>query len=320
MNRLRALVGLALLLPGLAGSVETVNGIRAIVADAVITHHEVESFAAQPLEQLRRQYRDKPEEFFARRGETLRNALDQLVQRQLILADFKTAGYNLPESLIQDEIERVIRERFQTRSALVKTLQAEGTTLEEYRRQVREQFIIRALSHKYVASELIISPYKIETYYQNHRDRFKVDEQVKLRMIVLDQTTAASAEGRRRLAQDLLAQIRQGADFADLARTYSAGSQRREGGLWGWVERSVLNPTLAEVAFALSPGQVSEVIETPDACFLMLVEDKRPAQYKALSDVRDEIERTLLLEEQARLRKQWMDRLRAKTFVKEVLP
>ena len=90
---------------------------------------------------------------------------------------------------------------------------------------------------------------------------------------------------------------------------------RSQGGDKGWIERSVLRKELADTAFALQPGQVSDVIETPDTCYLMLVEETRPAHVKPLTEVRDGIEKNLRAQEQARLEKQWIDRLKSKTFI-----
>ena len=74
---------------------------------------------------------------------------------------------------------------------------------------------------------------------------------------------------------------------------------------------------LADVAFQLKPGQRSGVIETPNAFYIMLVEDRHAAHVKDLSDVRDEIEKILLEKEHERLQKQWIEKLRKKTFVRE---
>jgi parvulin-like peptidyl-prolyl isomerase len=78
----------------------------------------------------------------------------------------------------------------------------------------------------------------------------------------------------------------------------------------------VLRQELAEVAFALKPGQVSDVIETPEACYLMLVEQTRPAHVRPLTEVRDDIDKTLRTQEQARLQKQWIESLKKKTFIR----
>jgi parvulin-like peptidyl-prolyl isomerase len=100
-----------------------------------------------------------------------------------------------------------------------------------------------------------------------------------------------------------------------MASVNSEGSQQKQGGDWGWVERSVLRKELADVAFALKPGQVSDVIETPEACYLMLVEQKRPEHVKPLNEVRDEIEATLRAQQQKQLEEQWINRLKQKTFI-----
>ena len=143
-----------------------------------------------------------------------------------------------------------------------------------------------------------------------------MEDQVKLRMIALDSTVADTPEGRRKLAREILGKIKEGASFSEMATVYSTGSQRSQGGDWGWVERSVLRKELAEVAFMLKPGTVSDVIETAGECYLILVEENRMTHIRPLSELRDEIEKTLLIQERSRLQKQWIDRLKAKTFVR----
>jgi parvulin-like peptidyl-prolyl isomerase len=82
------------------------------------------------------------------------------------------------------------------------------------------------------------------------------------------------------------------------------------------VTRKTLREDLAEVAFALKPGQPSSVIERPEGAYLMLVEEAKPAHTRPLSEVRDEIEGTLKLQEQQRARKRWIERLKSKSFVR----
>ena len=73
---------------------------------------------------------------------------------------------------------------------------------------------------------------------------------------------------------------------------------------------------MAEAAFALKAGQRSGVIETDEACYLMLVEDKRPERFKPLTEMREQIERDLRAQEQTRLQTLWVERLKKKTFVR----
>jgi parvulin-like peptidyl-prolyl isomerase len=85
----------------------------------------------------------------------------------------------------------------------------------------------------------------------------------------------------RKLADEILAKIEQGAPFKEMAAVYSDGSQRVEAGDWGWIEPSKLNEELAQVAVLLAPGERSGVIELSNGCYLMLVEEFREAHVRS---------------------------------------
>lgn len=295
---------------------QSVNGIKAVVHDSVVTFHQVQEATLPYMDILQREHRGQPDLLQRRFLDAANTNLERLIERELVLHDFDTAGYQMPESIIDEEVQDRIRSRYGDRAKLTKTLQAEGITYEKFRRQMRDNFIEQALRSKNVSSEVMISPHKIEVYYAAHQDDFQVEEQVKLRMIVLTRNAESGDDQTKALAQEILAKIKEGASFTEMATIYSQGSQRTEGGDWGWVERSVLRKELAEPAFTLPVGQPSDVIETPQADYLMLVEEKRPVHVRPLNEVRDEIERVLLGVERERLQKKYFDKLRQKTFVR----
>ncbi len=233
----------------------------------------------------------------------------------MILRSFDVEGYQLPESVVDQLVQDRIRDRFGDRVTFIKTLQAQGMTVEQFRKDVRNQYIIQALRQKNISSEIVVSPYKVETYYLAHTNEFQMEDEVKLRMIVLNKTSADDTNTLHR-AGEVLSEIKNGAAFSEMASIYSDGSQKSQGGDWGWVERSVLRKDLAEAAFALKPGQMSGAIDTPTAVYLMLVEQTRPAHVKTLDDVREDIEKTLRTQQQAQLEKNWIDGLKKKTFIR----
>jgi peptidyl-prolyl cis-trans isomerase SurA len=294
---------------------ELADGVKAIVNDTVITYAQVEDYAAPEIESLRRQYSDQPDTFQQKLTGTLNDALEQLIERQLILRDFDVEGYKLPDSVVDGLVQDRIREQFGDRVTLMKTLQARNETLEKFREDIRDQYIVQQLRYKNISQEIVISPYKVENYYLAHQQDFKVEDEVKLRMIVLNKTSDADTNTLR-MADEILADIKGGASFDQMASVYSQGSQKNQSGDWGWVERSVLRKELADVAFTLKAGQTSGVIETPEACYLMLVEQTRPTHVKPLGEIRDEIETTLRAQEQAAVEKQWIESLKKKTFIR----
>jgi peptidyl-prolyl cis-trans isomerase SurA len=307
-----------------AGKVQAdrADDIQVIVHDSIVTYQQVFNEALPAAEELRRQYRNDPEGYKKRIDQLFEETTDGLIERQLVLHDFELAGYKVPESVIEDYVQAQIRERFGDRATLTKTLQAEGTTYERFRKQTRDRFIIQQMHYIHVSDALVISPHKIEMYYLQHTNDFKVAEQVKLRMIVLTNAPDSDTSETRKLAEEILSRINEGAKFSEMASIYSQGTQRSQGGDWGWVQKynrdgaPVLRKELFDVAFALKPGGKSGVIETPEAFYLMMVDDVRPGHIVPLSEVRGKIEDVLLTEERNRLQKQWIERLKKKTFVR----
>jgi len=301
---------------------EMADAVQAIVNDTIITRQQVYDFIAPALETLQQQYAGQPDLFQQKFNVTFNDGLEQLVERQLILHDFDVEGYKLPDSVVDELVQERIRERFAgDRVTFMKTLQAQGETVEQFRKEIRDQYIVSALRNKNISQEIVISPYKVESYYLAHQDDFKVEDEIKLRMIVLNKTSADDTNTLK-LANEIRTQIKEGADFKQMASVYSQGSQQHQQGDWGWIERSVLRPELAAAAATLKTGEVSDVVETPGTTetpgtyYIMLVEDRHPAHVKPLNDVRDDIEKTLRTQEQARIEKQWIDALKEKTFIR----
>jgi parvulin-like peptidyl-prolyl isomerase len=313
----RIILLLVVLLVGSSLRADLIDGINVIVNDTVITYQEVENGIAPLVETLANQY-SRDRKIFEQELHKLRaRQVEDLVARQLILHDFKTAGYNLPESVVDDLVNDQIRQRFGNRATLTKTLQAQGVTYETFRKREREDYIIAALTKKNISAEkILISPHKIEAYYREHEKDFKLDDQIKLRMIVINQPPNGAPGTARKLAQEILDKIKAGASFAEMASVYSDGPQRAQGGDRGWVDRNHFRKELSDVAFSLKAGEHSGIVEVADACYLLKVEDAHLAHVKPLPDVRDEIEGILKTEERSRLQKKWLDRLKQKSFVR----
>lgn len=362
------ILGLAGTVAASAADFELSNGIAAIADSTVITVQDVRQASAETVDLYRRTYFGNREVFEQKRIGALTEALEALIDRQLVLHDFDTLGGIIQESYIDDLIREKIRDQFGDRVTFAKTLQAQGITKEVYRQREREKIITSIMERKNVREALLISPAKIERYYQTNLTQFKLGDQVKLRAIVFNRPQSADADEVRKLALAVKAKIDGGAAFAEMASTYSEGAERRQGGAWGWKQDSQLRRGLWEVASALSTGVCSRVISmssipaegtywvgqfddkgeflsarrfnerdkdafveevtqrseqaaklkvpSPQVFYLMSAEDKQVARTRTLVEVRDEIERELLLQERARLQKKWIERLRTKSFVR----
>lgn len=138
-----------------------------------------------------------------------------------------------------------------------------------------------------------ISDADVQAYYNQHQSQFQVKEQVKVRHILIavpagaDSKTDSAAKAK---ADDLLKQIKGGANFADLAGKNSDDpGSKTQGGELGWLDRGRTVPEFDKVAFSLAPGQTSDVIKTQFGYHILQVEDKKTAHLRPLSEVKAEI-------------------------------
>ncbi len=320
---LAACAGLA----GLEGTrAQPVDGVAAIVNDRVITFSEVKK-EVEPAEKLLRESYSG-QELVDKVKQARLGALKTLIERELIVQDFNKQGFFIPDSYIEDRVKDVVKERFDgDRTVFIKTLLANGLSLDQYKQELKRQTIVQAMRSKNVSSAVVVSPYRIEQYYQENIQRFMQPEQVHVRLIFLKKAilpqTRKKADGsdetfdpQAELMKDITYKLDTGADFGELARSYSEGPKRDEGGDLGWVSKETLRGELAPLAFQLRPGQRSAMVTTDDGYYVLKVEDVRKPAVQPLSEVRDDIEKNLIQEERQRLQQEWLDSLRAKAFIK----
>ncbi|MCX7826945.1 MAG: peptidyl-prolyl cis-trans isomerase [Verrucomicrobiae bacterium] len=308
----------ALVLFASSGAVaDTVDGIAAVVNDRLITFSDVRELATPAIQNAYRLYTGEERDRKVQQAGV--DALNTLVERALILQEYKEKGYHIPDHVFEGRVREIIEEQYGgDKNALIRTLQARGLTFDQWKEKfVREPFIVQALRQKEVSADVVISPAAIEQYYNENKAKFSLPYQVRLRMIVIKKEAGVNPNEARELAQNLWEKLEAGADFAALANVYSSSGQKNLGGDWGWVDKeSGLRKELADVAFALQAGQHSKVIETEDGCYIVQVDEVRPARARTLAEVRGEIEKTLAQEKRSERQRQWMERLKKKAYIR----
>ena len=292
---------------------ELADGIYAIVNEKVITWGEVRDFTTPAVEVLQREYSDQPQLYEQKLDSTLNDGLETLIEDELILHEFTTKYSPLPDATVDEWVDDRIKQQFGDRITCIRTLQAQGITFEKFRQEVRDRIIVEQLRlQKFSQDKIIISPYKIQTYYKLHQDDFKVGDQVKVQMIVINKVSPDDTAARQK-ADQILADLKKGSSFEQLASLYSQDPEQKGS---DWIETSVLRKELADAVGALKPGDTSDVIETSDECYVVQLEDRRASHVKPLNDVRKDIETILRTDTQKEQQQRWIDSLKKKAFIR----
>jgi peptidyl-prolyl cis-trans isomerase SurA len=324
MRRAVVFLALTFLLAGKAFTqrVEVIDGIAAIVNNDVVTISQVRDLIGARERSLREIY--KGAELENKLKEMRLSAIKDLIDRQLILQEFKKLqekGAAIPDYIVDDRIQAIIRQEFGgDRAAFVRTLQAQGYTLTQFREIEKEKIVIQAMRQQKVDNNFVISPTQIQAYYEKNKQAYATPEQVKLRMVVVREGSSGDIPdigSKKELAEEIRDKVAKGAEFDRMAEMYSEDETTQQvGGDWGWIERNTLNEKLTDVAFSLRPGEVSPVIAIDKTYYIIMVEAKRNATIKPIGDVRDEIEKNLIQQERSKAQERWLDTLRQKAYIK----
>lgn len=304
------------------------NGVAAVVNSEAITFREVLAQTQMEEDDLRAQQQagkitdDERKQRIKSRRKTV---LDSLIETRLIIQDYKKKGYNFPDYYFDREERSRVRDQFGgDRQALVKTLEDRGITMADWKKNIRDTFVVQQMRQINAKRFITISPHMIEAYYQEHVRDFLQPDRVKLRLIYLSPESGPEVEA---VGKEVLGQVESGVDFAQLAKKYSEYN-RAGGGLYqengGWAERDGLKSELAEVAFQLRPGQASGLLSLPTAqgataYYILMVEEVRKATVTPLSSIRDQIESTLVAAESEKVQKEWIDRLKRDAYIERFL-
>jgi peptidyl-prolyl cis-trans isomerase SurA len=300
-----------------AADPQVIDGIAAVVNGDVITFSQVQDVSGPREKTLREQFTGQ--ELIDKIKEARLAALSDLIDRQLILQEFKKKQFNIPEYVIDDQVQNLIKDEFAgDRMAFVRTLNAQGYTMGKFREIQRDKVIVGAMRQNNVKGNFAASPQTVQAYYEANKQEFSTPEQLKLRMIVLnaDPLDSTSGESTRKMAEEIRQKIKDGADFATMAKTYSMDGTAESGGDWGLIDRKTLNQDLTNVAFSLSTGQASQVVQVGDSFYLLYCESRKNSAYIPIEEVRDGIQKKLEQVQRQKATQKWIDSLREKAYIK----
>ncbi len=296
-----------------------VEDIVARVNNRIITLSDLEE-ARQALRQevARACQSCTPEQVEERIREEAKNLLRDLIDNSLLIQRGEDLGINVEPQVVNqlDAIRQ--RNNIPTMEEFERAVsQATGMAFEDYKEQIRNQILTQRVIREEVAREIKVTREEVEKYYQEHQNDFIRPEQVFLSEIFIStegKSPEEIAEAEKK-ASSLLEQIRQGADFPELAKRHSDGSTADRGGELGGFERGQLSKEIADIVFGMRRGQVTDVIRTQGGFLILRVDERFDAGLQPVDKVEGEITNILYNQRiPAQLRK-YVERLRQESYI-----
>lgn len=295
---------------------ETCNRLVAVVNDDVITLHELDNEIKMLTGMDAETIRQKNQSEYQKLQERV---LDHLINERIAQKRIDELQIEISEKEIDDRIQRVMEENQWNREEFLATLQSKGLSLDDYRKSIKKDLQRHQLINYEVKSKIIIREEQIENFYEDHKERFQRKPGVELASIFLpggSSGDAGHATAVQEEAEKILEALRNGADFATMARQHSEGPGARQGGYLGRFDPSQLDPVIRRSIEETPEGGFSDLIIKPDGIQIIHVISKGGSGVLPLEKARPTIRRILLNEEIDRRYAAWIQELRKETYTK----
>jgi peptidyl-prolyl cis-trans isomerase C len=289
-----------------------VNGMRILMSDLDM--------------EMQKEMRDNPEiqtsKDLAARRQLRKKVLDYLIDQELIVQEGKKAGLEPQQEQIDAEFGK-IKKRFSSQDAFEQVMKKQNMTEERLREIIGRAFIVKnVLEVKIEPLAKPVTEKDVADYYEAHKGEFTEPEEIRARHILIKLSSEASDEEKtysKKEMQAILEEAKSGADFAELAKKHSQCPSAIQGGDLGYFARGDMVKPFEEAAFALEPGQISEIVETEYGYHIIRLEDRKPGRQLELEEVSEEIKKELHDKEMDVALQTWLKPLREKADIKIML-
>jgi peptidyl-prolyl cis-trans isomerase C len=288
---------------------ETIKDPVAVVNGVKISNKEYEAEVNLQLQQASQQGRQIPDAMLPK---IKADILNHLIDREVLYQESQKKNIAVNAEKVNMEI-KTIKDRFPSQEEFEKIIAEMGISEAEIKSQIERNLAIRQLIDTQVIDKITVSEADTKAYYDNNPNLFQKPEQVKASHILIkvesDATDLQKAQARIEIAK-IQQKLKDGQDFATLAREHSQGPSAKNGGDLGYFGRGQMVKPFEDAAFALKPGQVSEIVETQFGYHLIKVVDKQPERIMAYAEVKDRLNQHLKTQRIDQEAKKYIDTLK----------
>jgi len=293
------------------------SSVVAIVNGDPIYYSDVDNAVKQFLNQLGKD----PQQFQQQQSDTAlwRQALDWIVSIRLLAQEARKQNIKVEKREV-DAAYNSIKRRFPTEQQFLAALKDADLTVDQFATNLRREIMVQKLLDKEVGSRIEdVSEQEARDYYDKHGDEFMLNEQIRVHHILFKVSETAESTRVKHVeekARRILARIRNGEDFEELARQYSEDPSALKGGDLGFFSKGDMIKNFEDAAFALKTGEVSDLVRTPLGFHIIRLDQRKSSQKAPYEEVKINIKLKLKQQRSNQLLNQYVETLKAAADIK----
>ena len=256
-----------------AGRIVLLDRIVAVVNEDVITRRDLDDRVKAAIQQLRRQGTPLPA------GDVLeKQVLERMIYSRVQLQLARETGLRVDDGQLEKALSRIAEENKISLAQMRETIEKDGSTFTKFREDIRDEITLSRLREREVDNRITVADSEIDNALRAQQLRGGTSEEFDLSHILVRVPEQASPEqlrDRRTRAEQALAQIKGGADFRQVAASFSDAPDAVQGGAMGWRELARLPSIFAEAVRGLKNGDASGVLRSPNGFHIVRVNERR---------------------------------------------
>lgn len=299
--------------PAITANGTVVEDVVARINDQIITRSEYERAEQQMLQDAQQSGASE-----AQLQDHLHDLLRDMIDSDLLIAKGKELGINCDAETIRqlDDIRK--QNHLPDMEALEKAATQQGVSFEDFKQNIRNQCIRQSVVREDVGRHINMTHAQEEAYYEAHQKQFEVPEQVHLSEILVptpENATDAQLAQAQAKADDIAKQLKDGANFADLARKDSGGPTAAAGGDLGDFKRGTLGQVLEDATFNLAVGANTAPIRTRQGFVILRVDAHQKAGVPPLSAVENQVQEAIYMDQLQPALRAYLTKARDEAFI-----
>jgi peptidyl-prolyl cis-trans isomerase SurA len=247
-----------------------------------------------------------------------KQVLDQLINKKIQLQIAKQAGIEIKDADVDAAIAHIASQNHLSISSLYEHINQEGMTTSEYRHEIHDQMAMQKLQQQEVASKITISPQEVTNFMHSRTWQTNATKEYHLQDILIPFSDTPSTEEiakAKKHADMVMAKIKQGQNFDQVALSESSGNQALQGGDLGWRQLPEIPTAFADQVVRMHPNDSAGPIQSPNGFHIIRLVEERALSAKQVATSRKAIESLLLQQKFEEAVQNWVSKLRSQAFV-----
>jgi len=298
---------------------KVVEEIIARVNNEIITRSEYDKSLATADEEVKQDCQGKctPEQLQDAMTERKKTALRDLIDQSLLAQRGKDMGLSVETDVVKqlDQIRQ--QNKLSSMDDLEKAVTSQGLNWEDFKNNIRNRMLTQKVVSQEVGSHISIGESDARKYYDDHKSEFVRPEQVALREILISTEGKKETEipDLRKKADTALKRVKDGEDFAEIAKRLSDGTTKEQGGYIGAFKRGELAKQLEDTVFKMKHNELTEVMETKQGFLVLQVLEHYDEGQQPFEKVKNEIMDRLYNEKLEPAVREYLKTLREQSYV-----